>query len=253
MCGTLSQVSEGDSPDWVRDGLRQFVGEVRLFLRTAVDFTLHPSRFAAEWATGARHALNPLGFLATAFAVAGPANAIFQHLVRAGDEPTSLVSDALGALTPFGYYLALGGLQHGTLRLLGSRRRLGDSCAMALYAGGGPATVAQVVVLAAAYLLYRHTGKLIANDLRQPWAVVVMVGAMLSFGLFMSTLSLALAGLHHRDGIGRWQIALANVVALLVTGALFALLKPPGSFGLHFVLGPAHDATGWHVSFGLYD
>jgi hypothetical protein len=246
-------VSDGSSPDWVRDGLRQFADEVRLFLRTAVDFTLHPSRFAAEWATGARHALNPLGFLATAFAIAGPTNALFQHLVNASDEPTSLLRDALGALMPFVYYLALGALQHGTLRLLGSRRRLSDSCAMALYAGGGPATVAHIVVLTAAYLLYRHTGKLVVNDVRQPWAVVVMIGAMASFGLFMAALSTALSGLHRRDGIGTWQIAVANVVALFVTGAFFALFKPPGSFGLHFVFGPAHDAAGWHLSFGLYD
>src|SRR5580765_7984197 len=105
MCNRVSRLRhdvklatlQGEAPDWVRDGMRQLVGEVRLFLRTAIDFTTSPFRFAREWSTGERHALNPLGFLATAFAVAGPANALFVHLVRADEQSSSLVRDALAA------------------------------------------------------------------------------------------------------------------------------------------------------------
>lgn len=226
---------------------------MRLFLRTAYDFTTRPMRFAVEWSSGQRHALNPLGFLATAFAVAGPANVLFAHLVRASDQSSSLMREALGALAPFAYYLALGALQHGVLRLFGSRRRLSDSCAMALYAGGGPATIAHLVTLALAYLLWRASGTLNAVDFHSRWAVGVMVGAFLSFGLFMTTLSSAQAGLHLRDGIRSRHIAMANAIALLVTGFLFALLQPPGSFGLHVVLGPMHEASGWHFRWGLFD
>jgi hypothetical protein len=243
----------GEAPDWVKDGIRQFVDEVRLFLRTAADFTVRPFRFAREWSAGQRHALNPLGFLATAFAVAGPANALFARAVRVPDEPSSLVHDALAALTPFVYYLLFGALEHGVLRLFGSKRPLRDSCAMALYAGGGPAMLAHLFVLGSAYFVWRSSGMLVIKDVHQPFALFIMVGAGLSFTLFVTTLSAAQAGLHSRDRIGRSHIFVANVVALLVSGFLFAALNPPGAFGLHFVLGPAHDASGWHFVWGLRD
>lgn len=243
----------GEAPDWVKDGIRQFLDEVRSFLRTARDITVRPFRFAQEWSTGQRHALNPLGFLATAFAVAGPANALFARAVRLPDEPSSLVHDALAALTPFAYYILLGALQHGVLRLCGSKRPLRDSCAMALYAGGGPATLAHLFTLATVYFVWRSSGTLVVKNVHQPYALVVMIGAGLSFGLFVTTLSTAQAGLHARDGIGRLHLLIANVVALLASGFLFAALDPPGSFGLHFVLGPSHGPSGWHFMWGLAD
>lgn len=243
----------GEAPDWVKDGIRQFVDEVRLFLRTAADFTARPFRFAREWSAGQRRALNPLGFLATAFAVAGPANAIFARLVRLPDEPSSLMRDALGALTPFVYYLLLGALEHGVLRAFGSKRPLRDSCAMALYAGGGPATLAHLFVLGSAYFLWRSSGALVVKDVHQPFALFVMIGAGLSFTLFVTTLSAAQAGLHSRDGIRSRHIFAANGVALVVSGLLFAVLNPPGAFGLHFICGPAHGASGWHFTCALGD
>lgn len=39
---------EASGPDWVRDALRQFSDEVRLFVRTAVDFTLQARASALE-------------------------------------------------------------------------------------------------------------------------------------------------------------------------------------------------------------
>lgn len=252
-CDVKLVAVHGEGPDWVREGIRQFLDEVRSFLRTALDVTVRPFRFAREWSTGQRHALNPLGFLATAFAVAGPANALFARAVRLPDEPSSLVHDALAALTPFAYYLLLGALQHAILRLFGSQRPLRDSCAMALYAGGGPATLAHLFVLGSAYFVWRSSGSLVIKNVHQPYAVAVMIGAGLSFTLFVMTLSAAQAGLHARDGIRRPHIFVANVVALLVSGFLFAVLNPPGSFGLHFVFGPAHGANGWHFAWGLAD
>src|SRR5579863_1708598 len=126
-----------DSPDWVRDAARQFVHEVGEFLRAAVAVTVHPARFAEAWVSGRRRALNPLGFLATAFAIIGPTTALLKH-----DEQSSPWLEALGALLPFAYYLVFGALQHGVLRVFGSRRRLRESCAMALYAAGGPGLAA---------------------------------------------------------------------------------------------------------------
>lgn len=100
---------------------------MRSFARTAFEFTLHPTRFAKEWATGTRHALNPLGFLATAFAVLAPFDAVFAHLTHHDDSTSEpLLRAAAGAILPFGYYLLVGALQHGVLRLCGSRRPLHD-------------------------------------------------------------------------------------------------------------------------------
>ena len=200
-----SYAVHGEAPDWVKDGIRRFLDEVRSFLRTARDVTVRPFRFANEWSTGQRQALNPLGFLATAFAVAGPANALFARAVRLPDEPSSLVRDALGALTPFAYYLVFGALQHGVLRLCGSKRPLRDSCAMALYAGGGPAMLAHLITLVTVYFVWRTTGTLMVKSVHQPHALVVMISAGLSFGLFMTTLSTAQAVFGPSRGASGWH------------------------------------------------
>jgi hypothetical protein len=246
-------VDEGEAPDWVRDGIRPLADEVRSFVRTAIDFTWRPIDFAKEWSLGRRRALNPLGFLATALAVAGPANVMFERLTHQPGDSSSLARDLATALTPFVYYLSLGALSHLVLRAFGTRRRLRDSCAMALYAGGGPALAAHLVVLLLALALYRATGQLQVHSLRTTWALALLVAAMVSFGAFCATLAMSLGGLHGRDGIRRWQVVVANLAALAIAGFVFALLHPPGNFGLHMVLGPSHDASGWHFEWGLYD
>jgi hypothetical protein len=242
-------VSDEAGPDWVRDALHQFAEEVRLFLRTARDFTLQPRRFAREWATGERRALNPLGFLATAFAVMGPLDALAAHLLVKDKGNPSLLLAALGALLPFAYYLLLGALQHAVLRLCGARRPLRDTCAMALYAGGGPATAANVAVV---LLLMLRTAFGGASGHSSPAVTaVVMIGAAASFCLFFMTLSFALGSLHDACGIRVRHMVLANTVALLVSGFLFAILDPPGDYGLHMVMGPRHSADGWTFTMGL--
>jgi len=235
---------DGDTPDWVRDGLRQFADEVRLFLRTALDFTLHPARFAREWASGTRHALNPLGFLATALAVSGAARVLFAHVMHQSDDAGGPWRAALGAVTPFAYYLALGMVQHGVLRLFGSRRRLRDSCGMALYAGGGPALFSQLMIMVGVYVYFRATGFMGVQHFAQRGAFVFIVAAILSFALFLGCLSASQAALHARDRMRAHHVAGATVVALLVTAFVFAVVDPPGDFGLHVVLGPHHGANG---------
>jgi hypothetical protein len=235
----------------VREGLRQFFDEVRLFARTAFDFTLHPTRFAKEWGSGERHALNPLGFLATAFAVIAPCDAIFAHLVHHDERAEPLLRAALGAILPFGYYLLVGALQHGVLRLFGSRRPLRDSCAMALYAGGGPASAARIFIGVCAVISFSRTGATVVTDLHAPGAWLLMLSAALSFSLFFYTLSAALGGLHYAYDIRWWHILIANVVAMLMSGLLFGWLRPPGSYGLHLVVGI--EGLGRHFSFGISD
>src|SRR5262249_37506752 len=158
----------------------------------------------------------------------------------------------LAAVTPFVYYVALGALQHGVLRLFGSQRRLSDSCAMALYAGGGPALIAHILILTIAFGLYRATGELSVQSVHHPPQVVVIVGAVLSFRLFLGCLSGAQAGLHS-PRVTRWHITVANIVALLVTANFFALVRPPGHFGLHLVFGLTRDHGVWHLAYSLSD
>jgi hypothetical protein len=240
---------DGGGPDWVREGMRQFVGEVRLFASTAFDFTLHPTRFAKEWATGARHALNPLGFLATAFAIVTPCEALFGHVMHHEGSDASLWRAALAAVLPFGYYLLVGTLQHGVLRLCGSRRPLRDSCAMALYAGGGPATVARIVIGFVAIAAWERTGSTEIHSLRTLSGALLMTSAMISFSLFYYTLSAALGGLHAAHRIRWWQILAANIVAMVGTGLLFGIFHPPGSYGLHVVISPTRGGHDW--AFGI--
>lgn len=238
--------ARGESPDWVRDALAQFAGEVKLFARTALAVTLHPGRFAAEWAAGERRALNPLGFLATAFAVLGPTFAAVTTLIGK-QERSSLWLDALGALAPFVYYFLFGALQHGCLRALGSRRRLRESCAMALYAGGGPGLLAQLMVIVLVLVMHFRFG--VTDTLELPRAVRLLftIFALAPFLLFYVTLGVALAGLHRARV---WKIAAANFFALAVCAFLFALLDPPGHYGLHLVLGPRFSDGQWHLVVG---
>ena len=238
------------SPDWVHDALHQFADELRFFVRTTVDVTLHPVRFAQGWVSGRRRALNPLGFLATAFAVLGPTLAVTQRLTQYHDEPSSPWLDALGALLPFVYYLVLGALQHGVLRLNGSRRRLRESCAMALYVAGGPGLLAQLLVIALVLFVHYRYG--VTDMLQVPsgvkWALVT--ATLAPFVLLYVWLGLTLAGLHRAFGIRGWQVVAANVIALAVTAFLFAVLNPPGHYGLHFYFGPRFSAGGWHRVIG---
>ena len=235
-------------PDWVREALRQARDEVRSFLRTAWEFSVRPVTFARQWLSGERHALNPLGFLATAFAVVTAVDALALHVTHGSEEQASLTTQALASLLPFAYYLLLGVLQHGVLRLFGSRRPLRDSCAMALYAGGGPAT--------AVHILMRLIG--VARELTGAGTsslghALVVAGVVGSFTLFCTNMGFALGALHHAFGIRFHHVVLANVVALVVSGLAFGLFDPPGHYGLHFVLQPGHDKAGWHVRSDLED
>ena len=240
---------DAGGPDWVRDGLRQFAAEVRLFAETAWEFTIHPSRFAMEWGAGKRHALNPLGFLATAFGIIAPFEALLAHVLHHQDDDSSLWRAALAAVLPFGYFLLVGTLQHGVLRLFGTRRPLRDTWAMALYAGGGPATVARIAIGFIAIAAYERTGSVMIQSVRTVTGALLLVSAFLSFSLFYFTLSAALGGLHYIHRIRWWHIFVANVVAIVGSGLFFGLLHPPGSYGLHMVISPARGGHDW--TFGI--
>lgn len=227
-------------PDWVRDGVRQFADELRAFVRTAVVFTLHPLRFGRGWVApagapegrgGDGHALNPLGFLATALAILGGAKTLFNALVsddKSPEAPESLAHAIAAALLPFVYYVLVGLGAHLLLRSLGSRRRWRDSCAMALYAGGGPALMAELLALTLAWIDFRVTGKI---DTRHGLSGAILTFSILgAFIVYCITLATSLAGLH---GVRAWKSIVALLTALLASALIFGAVHPPGHYGLH--------------------
>lgn len=221
-----------DGPDWVRDGVRQFADELSAYARTVADFTRHPFRFGQRWTqANAAHALNPLGFLATALAILGGAKTLFSALVNrdAGpDAAESLAHAIAAALLPFVYYVLLATLAHGALRLLGSPRRWRDSCAMALYAGGGPALLAELVALVLAYLDFRMTGTIDTHHGKA--GLLLTVSIVAAFSVYCMTLGASLRGLH---AVSAWKPVVALASALVASAFLFGWLQPPGHYGLH--------------------
>jgi hypothetical protein len=243
------------TPDWIVDGLRQVAGELKLYARTSLEFTLHPRRFAGEWASGARHALNPMGFLATTLGVLGPALVGLGRITHEDDAPSSFRADVLGTITPFAFYLLLGTIEHAILRLFGSRRRLRDSWAMALYAGGGPSTTSTLVVCALAAVVALAGGPTHINSFvgvsPAMWLLIASaVGAQL---FFLTSLALSLWGLHQPHGIRLWHVLLATVGALVASAILFGVLDPPGKFGIHLVVRLRKVAGHWGYGFSLGD
>ena len=227
-------------------------GELLLFFRTAADFTRHPARFASEWTSGSVHRLNPLGFAATSFALMASAATMIDRL---WPEPNvasqSLTKDLLSWLLPFVYFLFLGVLQHGVLRALGSRRPLRDSCAISLYAGGGPATALQLLFMAYAVVAPRM-GWLTGcpnRDVLWSWKCrFLALFAIASLIGFFATLGIAQARLHRARA---WKVVLASVVALLGSGLFFGAVNPPGNYGMHLVLRVHRESGRWATDFDV--
>jgi hypothetical protein len=219
------------------DAWQQTVAEVRHFLRTAAAFTAHPGRFADEWLGGKKY-LNPLGFLANSFAVTGVVDTLMQHVGVRESSSDTLLEQFLAWLLPFVYFLAIGIIEHGVLRAFGSRRSLSASCAMALYAGGGPSLAAQLVAGAVAAML---TALQLPTFARPEEAftlrgMLLAFFALLSVGVYALSLAISLRHLHGAYGIRRWHVLAATVVAFLVTGLVLGTLHPPGNYGVHLEL-----------------
>jgi hypothetical protein len=245
-------VSARDSPDWIAEALAQLRSELMLFSRTAMDFSRHPARFASEWTSGSVRRLNPLGFAATSFALMASAGTMIERLWPESNAVSdSLTSDVLRWLLPFVYFLFLGVIQHGVLRVLGSQRPLRDSCAIALYAGGGPATALQLLFMAYGVLADRF-GWLTGcpnRDLLWSWKCRFLgLFAVASLIAFFATMGIAQARLHRARF---WKVALASVVALLGSGIFFGVVHPPGNYGMHFVLQVHRESGRWATEFDV--
>jgi hypothetical protein len=221
------------SPDWVRDFARAAAADARAYLRTVRAFTFAASQSARKWETGELAAMNPLGVLASAAVVVGPVRQLALAVLGLPGAD-GLVAAVLSSLGPFVYYVVLGAIVHAMLRLLSpGRPRVTDSIAMSLYAGGGPAAAAEVLVWVVAIAVH----PLIPRGTE---AVVLGVSLGLAFSVFCVALATALATIHRAAW---WQVTLAYVAALTLTGVFFGEVGPPGQYGMHWVV-KVVDAAG---------
>jgi hypothetical protein len=216
-------MAERAAPRWLHDGLRIAWTELRSYVTTALRFTRAPHRFMAGWWHGELAAMNPLAMLATGAAIAAASRQL-AGAVLGVDRPNTLLGAALSALGPYLHYVALGALCHAVLT---ARRRsdvrLADSVAAALYAGAGPAALAEAL----GWLVMCALSPVVTS----PIAFGVMLGV--AFSIFCFTLAMALAGLHRPPW---WKMLAAFVIAFPLTGLVFGTLRPPGNYGLHWVL-----------------
>jgi hypothetical protein len=216
-------------PPWVRDGATAAWHELRAYLGTAWRFTRSPSAFMNAWLEGKADAMNPLAMLATGAALVAASHQLAGAIVGI-DHPDGIIEAVLSALGPYALYIAIGILCHLVLAPGGKREvHLLDTIATALFAGAGPAALAEAIGWLAICAIWPFAPS--------PHAVAVMLGV--AFSVFCFTLATALGGLHRPSW---WRILVAFAVAFPATGLVFGVLDPPGNYGLHWVL-DVHDGV----------
>ncbi|HEY1550263.1 MAG TPA: hypothetical protein VGG28_20690 [Kofleriaceae bacterium] len=215
-------------PAWLRDGVRAAWHEARADLATPWQMTRAPARFMDAWRAGRAEALNPLAMLATGAALVAAAHQLAGAVVGI-EHPDGIGDAVLSALGPYAHYVAIGVLCHLVLAPRRTRDvRLLDTVAAALFAGAGPAALAEALgwLLICAIWPFVHA----------PWVGDVML--TIAFSVFCFSLASALGGLHRPTW---WRIVLAFALAFPATGLVFGVLEPPGNYGLHWVV-RLHDS-----------
>jgi hypothetical protein len=228
-------MAERAAPPWFRDGFRTAWTELCSYVTTVLRFTRAPHRFMNDWWQGLSVSMNPLAMLATGATITAASHQL-AGAVLGIDHPDTLLNAALSALGPYVHYVSLGVLCH--LVLAARQRgdvRLTDSIATALYAGAGPAALAESLGWIVMCVLHPFT--------RSTIAVGVMLGA--AFSVFCFTLAMALGGLHRQPW---WKMFAAFAIAFPLSGLVFGTLNPPGNYGLHWVL---HVRGGFVLGLGL--
>jgi len=245
----------GESPRWPRAAIANAWGELRVFFATARAFTLHPVRFATAFTDGRQQAMNPLAFLATSAGLLGGLRLLLRAATGAADASPSLLSQILEALAPYLHYAALGCVAHLIFRATGSRRPLRDSLAMALFAGGGPATLADVftVLTATAFDLAHPPLPGVPPAAAQGiWLLLLIAMPTLTFSVFSAALASSLAAGHRARQW--WRTSLAILVSYTATGLLFGVMNTQTRYGMHWVISFARSSSGLpvpHISLGL--
>jgi hypothetical protein len=229
-----------EAPDWVREALARSAEEARSFVLTGTLFTWRPGRFARDWANGQLRVLNPMGVLATGAGVLAVARLVLSWLLgRGGGGREDLLGSVRDALAPFAHYVVLGALCHLALRTLGSRRRLRDSLAMSLFAGGGPGVLSPLVVYAVGAALWAGTGRgdVIHNgligSLPGDAATALRDIADAGYALFLLTLLASLRTLHDAPW---WKATAAVAFAVVCVGLTFGAWPVDVPFGTRVLI-----------------
>jgi hypothetical protein len=120
-------------PRWVHELLRAWWREILLFAATAARFACHPRRFGAEWATGRRTAMNPLGFVAASCPILLPLDYGLQALGHASRPDVPLALELARSARPYLFVVPMTLLTALLFRMGGSRRRLTTTLGILLY------------------------------------------------------------------------------------------------------------------------
>jgi hypothetical protein len=205
-------------PDWLRAAYHGVREELALFLGTVVAVSLHPGSFAARWRDRRQKALNPLAFLGTALAFSSPPALLVSRFVGSPGDGGGTLWDAFlsDQVAPYVQYLLLGVFAHGFLRLLGGTQRLLATVGIALYAGGGPAMVVDLLTLPLDVILGRVAASAdTATNVTLRLLVVASIGS--ANVAFFITFALGLGGLHR---VRTWRPVLALSLAYLTLVAV---------------------------------
>lgn len=198
------------------DFVREVVNEVRLFLITARDFTLHPIRFCREWAERRREAMNPIGFFGAAVGLQLGAAALRRQFL--GEQPerdvlreisptlaflNELLQQQIPLLTAAFFAVVL----HWRLRARGSRQLFRATLGAVLFAEGWAALAR--LLMGTALLGYE------APDALSTGISLIGTGMLVS----------AVVGVHR---LQRWRAAIRPVlVSIFLTGVAAAVALSP--------------------------
>jgi len=203
--------SEPDPP-WLRDAIRAVGHELAAFLTTLWAILSAPARFADDWASGRRRALNPLAFLFNAVAVLGPWRAFWARLLDPNPPTTPLWFELSKPLYPVVINVSVTALLHLLLRPLGARRPLRSSLAIGMYVSGGPMSLFNFLL--GPVMLY--------GFIHKDNVTVALTTSFANLGLlviFIVYSILAQAGLHR---LPRWRVTIAVLLAWIAFGVFSA-------------------------------
>lgn len=205
-------VAETD-PDWIRDAWEQ--SQLRAYLLTFREVTLRPGAFASEYVNGRVPPMGPWSFFVTGSAADAILSSAFAHLWPdlAGD---SFFESIVHAVRPYVTYGVLAVLVHLAMRLLGSRRALRSTVAIALYIGGGPAAAFRLITNAG-YKPIAYSGGMMQFQEHHYWlAVGLSLVSVAGYLWFFGGFARALAKLHR---VRMWTSLAVLAAAFAVHGA----------------------------------